>query len=146
MAQLVQWINTKRQPTASESTFLYEVASYWIETIGTPRGNDQTDVAEIQTWLDNFAWKKIDELNAEAKSWAYIIIIIAIVFILLPIRTLLNRCVVDDDAEVEDVKYEDRMPFFSTDYDTQNPLTAKKGKLRMLETKIKNCKDDDQKA
>ena len=96
--------------------------------------------------MDSFAWKKIDELNAEAKSWAYIIIAIALVFILLPIRTLLNKCVVDDDAEVEDVKYVDRMPFFSTDYDTQNPLTAKKGKLRMLQVKIDNCKDEDQKA
>jgi hypothetical protein len=43
------------------------------------------------------------------------------------------------------VKYSERVAFFSNDYDSSNPLTKKKGEMRILQMRIDQTEDPTQK-
>lgn len=70
---------------------------------------------------------------------------IACIFVLLPIRSWLQSCVADEEISHDKVTYAERVHFFSSDYDVSNPLTAKAGKIRMLELQISTTEDPERK-
>jgi flagellar basal body-associated protein FliL len=76
------------------------------------------------------------------KDYAFIIMAMVIVWLLLPVKFLLGFCKGGEEMAEDNVTYQDRLPFFTDDYDTQNPLTSKSGRLRMLDAEIERAKDD----
>lgn len=86
----------------------------------------------MQDWLGTRTWAPTEFLSQESKSWAGVILAIAIIFVFLPVRSWLQRCVDDSVAADDNVKYKERVAFFSNDYDSSNPLTKKAGDLRIL--------------
>lgn len=68
----------------------------------------------------------------------------AILSILFPFRILINRSVNSSQAlNVEDEKrtYSNLALTFSSDYDRENPLTVKKGTLRLIELQMKQAQE-----
>jgi hypothetical protein len=57
------------------------------------------------------------------------------IFLLLPIRSCLNRCCKGEAAEAPQL-YDQIFHTFPTDYDRENPVTKKDGMRRMMEKKI----------
>lgn len=58
----------------------------------------------------------------------------AILCICGPIRAIIRRRLSNEEEdEVDDSIYSDRVLQFTDDYDISNPLTAKKGRIRLLE-------------
>jgi hypothetical protein len=70
---------------------------------------------------------------------------LACIFVLLPVRSWLQSCVADEDISADKVTYAERLHFFSSDYDVSNPLTAKAGRIRMLELQISTTEDPERK-
>lgn len=64
---------------------------------------------------------------------------LSILFIILPIRSCINRLIDQDAALENDKEYVSLINAFPTDYDKENPLTAKAGKLRMLDIQIQKA-------
>lgn len=61
----------------------------------------------------------------------------AILCICGPFRAFIRRRLNSDvDDEVDDSRYIDRVLQFTDDYDVSNPLTSKKGRIRLLELQI----------
>jgi hypothetical protein len=56
-------------------------------------------------------------------------------FLLLPIRSCLNRCCKGQAAEATNF-YENVFHTFPTDYDRENPVTKMEGMKRLMEKKI----------
>ena len=75
-----------------------------------------------------------------------IAISITSLFILLPIRTIINKCVMKKLEEEEVVgkepTYIDYYPDFITDYERENPVTKNEGMDKWLAKKIDMEKDD----
>lgn len=63
-------------------------------------------------------------------------------FLILPIRTCLNRCCKSETVEAEE-KYDEIYHTFHTDYDCENPVTKKDGMKRMMERKIAMATGED---
>lgn len=57
-------------------------------------------------------------------------------FILLPIRTIINRCFANEGEEQVKEKYEDFQLKFPTDYDRENPVTKNDAFIRLLDNFI----------
>ena len=84
-----------------------------------------SDAADAVKNLDTDDIKEM--FDGVANSVPLVAVFIAVIFILLPVRTLLNCCV-DEHAALEDEsEYKTLALTFSTDYDKENPLTIKKG-------------------
>ena len=62
-------------------------------------------------------------------------IVFAIVYIMIPIRTIINNC--HDEATAMSTKsYDEVMNGFLTDYDMENPITKNDGMLRKMEKRL----------
>lgn len=60
----------------------------------------------------------------------------AIVFVLFPVRTIINKAVINIDNLLDDkINYFNEFDKFTCDYDRENPITKKEGFLRILEYK-----------
>ena len=66
-----------------------------------------------------------------------------ILYIILPVRTLLNCCFNQDEVLENASKYADLYQKFFTDYDRENPVTHKQGVIRLLETRIANAEGEE---
>lgn len=75
-------------------------------------------------------------LSSDAELYAFSSVIVASVFVLLPIRTCINCFANKDKALESEQEYNDLYMTFATDYDKENPLTGKQGQLRILEMQI----------
>lgn len=62
-------------------------------------------------------------------------IIFVILFILVPVRTLINNCFKNQQA-MADKTYDEISDEFQTDYDIENPITKTEGLRRMMEKKL----------
>ena len=79
---------------------------------------------------DNFNSKNIKNLLGPLGALGFVGL-----FLLLPIRSCLNRCCKGKAAEARDY-YENVFHTFPTDYDRENPVTKKEGMKRLMEKKI----------
>ena len=61
---------------------------------------------------------------------------IGLLCICCPFRTYINRQVKTNSVLEDETSYESRFLQFQSDYDRENPLTKKKGDLRVLDLKI----------
>ena len=77
------------------------------------------------------------------ETWAFVVLILAGLWQLLPINTILAKCVNDNVLETQDVKYSETAVYFSNDYDTEYPLTSGDGQKRLLQHKIDAAGDDE---
>jgi hypothetical protein len=59
----------------------------------------------------------------------------AIIFILVPVRTMINNCYKHHTAEA-DKTYDEVFADFLTDYDCENPMTKSQGMYRIMEKKL----------
>ena len=59
----------------------------------------------------------------------------AILFILIPVRTIINNCH-DDAGAMANKTYDEAMNGFLTDYDMENPITKNEGMLRKMEKRL----------
>lgn len=66
----------------------------------------------------------------------YAVIATAGLFILLPIRTIINRCLSNMGEDATKVDYDDFYSKFPTDYDRENPVTKNEAFIKLLEHKI----------
>lgn len=69
----------------------------------------------------------------------------ASLFIILPVRTMINACFKNDGEEFSKYKYEDYYLKFPTDYDRENPVTKNDAFIRLIEFKIQNEKSEHEK-
>lgn len=74
--------------------------------------------AEVFEWIQNQAWSKPEEINKMYKDYSFIILALVIVWLLLPIKYLLSCCKGGEEMTEDNVTYQDRLPFFTDDYDT----------------------------
>ena len=118
-----------------------EVATDWKVFYGKKNATN----ANVSSWLGTRTWREVDFVANEAVGWAFGILALAVIFVLLPIRSCLQRCVADDAIAEDKVTYAERVHFFQSDYDVSNPLTAKAGKLRMLQLQIDSTDDPEAK-
>ena len=85
-----------------------------------------------------YYWKQQEAFNEyvisdKIRTNALIGLILCVVCIILPFRQCLKKLVNNSSVNVDDEKkYEDLCNNFSSDYDRENPLTSKKGKLRQI--------------
>ncbi|CDW71822.1 phage head-tail family partial [Stylonychia lemnae] len=66
----------------------------------------------------------------------YAIIATCSLFILLPVRTLINKCLENLGEQPTSEKYNDFYSKFPTDYDRENPVTKNEAFVRLLEHKM----------
>jgi hypothetical protein len=62
-------------------------------------------------------------------------IIVVIIFMLVPVRTMINNCFKNQTAEA-DKTYDEAFADFLTDYDCENPMSKSEGMLRIMEKKL----------
>jgi len=87
--------------------------------------------------------KKMQNLIDEnSRAVMAIGVVIAFVCVILPIRSCINRRINKKEALDNDNEYDSLALTFSTDYDKENPLTIKKGKLRLLQMQISRAEKD----
>lgn len=72
-------------------------------------------------------------------------IVFTILFIALPIRTLINNCFKGDQAMAEK-GYDEVSDNFITDYDIENPISKSEGIIRMMEKKLANASEEEKAA
>jgi len=69
---------------------------------------------------------------------------ITILFLLLPVRTMIKKCCRnEDDSDKDNTTYEKIFSRFPTDYDRENPVTKNEGFLRLINQKIKEAENDE---
>eukprot|EP00347_Sterkiella_histriomuscorum_P022863 403336874 len=71
----------------------------------------------------------------------YAIIGLTSFFIILPVRTIINRCLADNTEDALTYKYDDFMLQFPTDYDRENPVTKNEAFIKLLEHRIQKEKN-----
>jgi len=73
----------------------------------------------------------------------YAIIATCSLFILLPVRTIINRCLENMGEQPTHEKYRDFYSKFPTDYDRENPVTKNEAFVKLLEHKMLTEKNAD---
>ncbi len=71
-------------------------------------------------------------------------IILTAIFLLIPVRTLINSLVPKNMALLNESVYSEQMLGFYTDYDKENPVTRKDGCLRVLKAKIHHFEEEEE--
>ena len=82
-------------------------------------------------------------IDDDLKMFPTIAIIVAFLWMFLPIRMCIN-CVIGEQTELEpqyNKSYEEVYHQFGAYYDKENPITQKKGQLRILDMQIKEAED-----
>jgi hypothetical protein len=74
---------------------------------------------------------------------AWVMFGIACFFILLPVRTCINRCF-NEGAQAAK-SYSEGYLRFSSDYDRENPVTKKEGVIRLIEKQLEGESDEEKK-
>ena len=69
-------------------------------------------------------------------------IIFVILFLVIPIRTMINNCFKNQSA-MADKTYDEISDNFVTDYDIENPISKTEGIIRMMEKKLANASEED---
>jgi uncharacterized protein YbaA (DUF1428 family) len=69
-------------------------------------------------------------------------IIFVILFLVVPIRTMINNCFKNQSA-MADKTYDEISDNFVTDYDIENPISKTEGIIRMMEKKLANASEED---
>ena len=65
-------------------------------------------------------------------------------FVLLPIRTVINKCVSDTNIKLDQREtYSTVFDKFTCDYDRENPVTKREGFMRVLEHRIKIAQNNE---
>lgn len=62
-------------------------------------------------------------------------VIIVIIFILVPVRTLINNCFKNHTAEAPKT-YDEAFADFLADYDSENPMSKSEGMIRIMQKKL----------
>ena len=75
-------------------------------------------------------------ISENAETFANASLGFAIICIFCPYRWMINKCIEKNEALESEIKYRDVFLTFSTDYDKENPLTAQKGYLRIIEIQM----------
>ena len=65
-------------------------------------------------------------------------LIFALILILMPIRSCINKCYEDQRAIARET-YDQKFAEFPTDYDRENPVTKNEGLVRIMEKKLAAC-------
>lgn len=92
--------------------------------------------ASAQQTYDDFQQDKYKAIQDSALTFPIVALVIAVVCICLPIRSLLKKCIDSDEEEGDTTAYEEKVLQFTDDYDISNPLTSKKGRLRLIDLQI----------
>ena len=68
-----------------------------------------------------------------------------LVCMICPIRSLIKKCLGKsyEFAEDSSIKYADKCCEFPADYERENPLTSKEGRLRLVKYQLDACKDEE---
>ena len=85
----------------------------------------------------------IGALQKPAPSLACLALVIF--FLLLPIRTCINRCY-SGFSHATDVPYSKSQTTFITDYDIMNPVTKTEGLVRFMNARLSNASTEEEKA
>ena len=72
------------------------------------------------------------------------LLIFAIIIILLPIRSCINKCHEGDSANARET-YDQKFLSFPTDYDRENPVTKNEGLVRIMQKKLEMATSDEEK-
>ena len=67
-----------------------------------------------------------------------------ILFLLLPIRSIINSCYRNDQAEAAKT-FKEVVKNFQQHYDVENPVTKSEGLLRLMELRISSAETEDEK-
>lgn len=68
----------------------------------------------------------------------FIALAIVIIFVILPIRTCINKCIKPEMPD--EMTYMEKFEDFTTDYDCENPVTKKEGDIRLIELRTEKNK------
>lgn len=75
----------------------------------------------------------------------YVVCFIAFICLCTPMRKKVkafwDNCFKSDEKEEEGISYQSKALQFMDDYDTTNPLTAKDGKIRLLQSQISSLEE-----
>ena len=82
--------------------------------------------------------------NSPKTAPALGILIFAIIMILIPIRSCINRCHEGDRANAKET-YDQKFLSFATDYDRENPVTKNEGLVRIMEKKLSMATNEEEK-
>ena len=75
-------------------------------------------------------------IEDSALTFPIIALIMAAICVILPMRTIIRKCVDEDEEDGDKTTYLEKVLQFTDDYDTSNPLTSKKGRLRLIDIQI----------
>mmetsp|Transcript_17892 Transcript_17892/g.30406 ORF Transcript_17892/g.30406 Transcript_17892/m.30406 type:complete len:316 (+) Transcript_17892:1730-2677(+) len=75
-------------------------------------------------------------ISAKMHYRPQIAMIFVAVCLITPIRSFINRMVDENEALDQDKAYQDLCHTFPSDYDKENPLTSKKGQMRLIEIQL----------
>lgn len=84
---------------------------------------------------------KLDMIDESLAAFPVAAVIVVFFWMFMPIRMCIN-CVIGEQAELEpqyNKKYEEVYHQFASYYDKENPITQKKGQLRILDMQIKEA-------
>jgi hypothetical protein len=82
--------------------------------------------------------------NSTKAAPALGILIFAIIMILIPIRSCINKCY-EGDRSYADETYDQKILQFHTDYDRENPVTKNEGLVRIMEKKLSMATSEEEK-
>jgi len=82
--------------------------------------------------------------NSTKAAPALSVLIIAIIMILIPIRSCINKCYEGNIAYAEET-YDQKFLSFSEDYDRENPVTKNDGLVRIMEKKLSMATTEEEK-
>lgn len=75
---------------------------------------------------------------------ALVILVLALIFLLLPIRSCINKCYQGRQVMARET-YDEKFAEFATDYDRENPVTKNEGIMRIMQKKLEACKNEEDK-
>jgi hypothetical protein len=90
---------------------------------------------------------EFDDIGAKMRIFIIVILIIGVLCLATPVRKKMkeywDKCFNSED-EIEAVTYEGKATQFTDCYDISNPLTHKKGKIRLLNAQIAHLEKGDE--
>lgn len=71
-----------------------------------------------------------------------ITVLIVTIYIFFPVRSLISKCVGENEALLDESNYGTKYLFFPTDYDRENPVTKQQGELRFIQAQLKQMENE----
>jgi len=104
-------------------TFLYALSHFlYIRRLQKEYDEDPANVEKIGE--ENYVFTPLIGL------------IIVGVYILFPVRSIINKCVGENEGLLNVSPYDDNYLQFLSDYDRENPVTQRQGEMRLLEAQM----------